>query len=328
LAKGLNMKQYSKILGTGSYLPPRVMSNQDFEKMIETSDEWIVSRSGIRNRHFVDHTEGLVDIIEVAARRAIEASGISISDIDGIIVGTTSGDYVFPSAACDLQARLGITNTCAAFDIQAACSGFIYALSVADKFMQAGAMRYVLVIGGEVISNYINWEDRTTSVLFGDGAGAVVLGLSDEAGILSTHIHADGRYRDLLYAKHNWKETGKTISRPFIVMEGKEVFKVAVNTLNDMVEEALVANNLEKSDIDWLVPHQANLRIIAATAKKLDLPMERVIVTVEEQGNTSAGSIPLALDEGVRDGRIKRGELLLLEAFGGGFTWGSALIRY
>jgi 3-oxoacyl-[acyl-carrier-protein] synthase-3 len=322
------MKQYAKILGTGSYLPPRVMSNQDFEKMIETSDEWIFSRSGIRNRHFVDGNEGLVDIAEVAARRAIEASGISPNDIDGIIIGTTSGDYVFPSAACDLQARLGITNTCAAFDIQAACSGFIYALSVAEKFMKTGAMRCVLVIGGEVISNYINWEDRTTSVLFGDGAGAVVLGLSDEPGIMSTHIHADGRYRDLLYAKHNWKETGKVINRPFIVMEGKEVFKVAVNTLNDMVEEALVANNLEKTDIDWLVPHQANLRIIAATAKKLDLPMERVIVTVQEQGNTSAGSIPLALDEGVRDGRIKRGELLLLEAFGGGFTWGSALIRY
>jgi 3-oxoacyl-[acyl-carrier-protein] synthase-3 len=322
------MKQYAKILGTGSCLPNKVMSNQDFEKMIDTNDEWIVSRSGIKNRHFVEDNQGLVDIIEVAARRAIEASGLSADQIDGIIVGTTSGDYVFPSAACDLQARLGIKNACPAFDIQAACSGFIYALSVADQFMKNGAMRYVLVVGGEVISNYINWEDRSTCVLFGDGAGAVVLGLSESPGILSTHIHADGRYRDLLYAKHAWKEQGKTITRPYIVMEGKEVFKVAVNTLNDMVEEALVANQLQKSDIDWLVPHQANLRIIVATAKKLDLPMERVVVTVAEQGNTSSGSIPLALDEAVRDGRIKRGELLLLEAFGGGFTWGSALIRY
>lgn len=322
------MTRYSKILGTGSCLPPRVMSNQDFEKMIETSDEWIVSRSGIRNRHFVDDNQGLVDIIESASRKALEASGVKPEEIDGIIIGTTSGDYVFPSAACELQARLGIENGCPAFDLQAACSGFIYALSVADQFIKSGAMRKILVVGGEVISNYINWEDRTTCVLFGDGAGAVVLGASDEAGILSTHIHADGRYRDLLYAKHAWKEKGKQISRPYIVMEGKEVFKVAVNTLNDMVEEALTANNLQKSDIDWLVPHQANLRIIVATAKKLDLPMERVVVTVEEQGNTSSGSIPLALDEAVRDGRIKRGELLLLEAFGGGFTWGSALIRY
>ncbi len=322
------MKQYSKILGTGSCLPSRTMSNADFEKMIDTSDEWIVSRSGIKNRHFVEGNQGLVDITEVAARKAIETSGLSVNQIDGIIIGTTSGDYVFPSAACDLQARLGITNHCPAFDIQAACSGFIYALSIADQFIKNGAMRYVLVVGGEVISNYINWEDRSTCVLFGDGAGAAVVGLSDEPGILSTHIHSDGRYRDLLYAKHAWKEEGKKITRPYIVMEGKEVFKIAVNTLNDIVEEALTANQLQKSDIDWLVPHQANLRIIAATAKKLDLPMERVVVTVAEQGNTSSGSIPLALDEAIRDGRIKRGELLLLEAFGGGFTWGSALVRY
>lgn len=320
--------RYSKILGTGSCLPPRVMSNQDFEKIIDTTDEWIFSRSGIRNRHFVDEDQSLVDIAETAARKALDASGLEPNDIDGIIIGTTSGDYVFPSVACDLQARLGITNGCPAFDLQAACSGFIYALSVADQFIKSGAMRRVLVIGGEVISNYINWEDRSTCVLFGDGAGAAILGASEEPGVMSTHIHADGRYRDLLYAKHAWKEKGKSITRPYIVMEGKEVFKVAVNTLNDMVEEALVANNLQKSDIDWLVPHQANLRIIAATAKKLDLPMERVVVTVQEQGNTSAGSIPLALDEAIRDGRIKRGELLLLEAFGGGFTWGSALIRY
>lgn len=322
------MTIYSKLVGTGSYLPERVLTNADFEKMIDTSDEWIVTRSGIKNRHFIGENQNVVDMVEIASRRALEAAGMEASQLDGIIVGTTSGPRIFPSVANELQARLGITNNCPTFDIQAACSGFIYALSTADQFMKTGFMKNILVIGAEVISRYIDWNDRSTCVLFGDGAGAAILTASETPGVLSTHIHSDGRYIDVLYAKNYFEEEGSHLPRPKIIMEGKEVFKFAVNTLNDIVEETLAKNNLSKEDIDWLVPHQANLRIIQATAKKLDLPMERVIVTVHEQGNTSAGSVPLALDEGIRDGRIKKGELIMLEAFGGGFTWGSALIRY
>lgn len=319
---------YGKILGTGSALPERIVTNADLEKMVDTTSEWIVSRSGIEARHIISDHESIADLLEKAARAAIDASGIDVDTLDGIIIGTTSGDYVFPSAACELQARLGMTNHCPAFDLQAACSGFIYALSVADQFIKSGAMKRILVMGAEVISNYVDWTDRSTCVLFGDGAGAVVLEASTEPGIVSTHIHADGRHLNLLYAKNDWRTHGNHIQRPHVKMEGREVFKVAVNTLDMIVEETLQKNNLDKADIDWLVPHQANMRIITATAKKLDMPMERVVVTVDKHGNTSAASIPLALDIAVRDGRIKRGDLILLEAFGGGFTWGSALIRF
>lgn len=319
---------YGKILGTGSALPERVVTNAELEKMVDTSNEWIVSRSGIESRHIISDHESLAELLEKAARAAIEASGIDVNTLDAIIIGTTSGDYVFPSAACELQARLGITNHCPAFDLQAACSGFIYALSVADQFIKTAAMKRILVMGAEVISNYVDWADRTTCVLFGDGAGAIVLEASETPGILSTHIHADGRDLAILYAKNDWRTKGNAIKRPHIKMEGREVFKAAVNALNMVVEETLEKNKLKTSDIDWLVPHQANIRIITATAKKLDMPMDRVVVTVNKHGNTSAASIPLALDIAVRDGRIKRGDLILLEAFGGGLTWGSALIRF
>jgi len=321
------MTVYSKLIGTGSYLPEHVFSNADFEKIIETTDEWIVSRSGIKNRHFVADDQSVVDMVEVASKRALEAAGIQPDDLDGIIIGTTSGAHVFPSTANELQARLGITNNCPSFDLQAACSGFMYSLSVADQFVKTGHMKTVLVIGAEVISKFLDWQDRSTCVLFGDGAGAAIFTASKEPGILSTHIHSDGRFRDFLYAENNFHLKDAMLPRPKIKMQGKEVFKIAVNTLSDIVEETLTNNNLSKQDIDWLVPHQANLRIIQASAKKLDLPMERVIVTLHEQGNTSAASVPLALDEGIRDGRIKTGELVMLEAFGGGLTWGSALIR-
>lgn len=320
--------KYSKIIGTGSYLPEKVLTNQDIEKLVETSHDWIVERTGIERRHVIGEDEKIVDMLEHAARRALDAAGMEPNELDGIIVGTTSGDHIFPSAANELQARLGITNYCPSFDLQAACSGFIYSLSVADQFVKNGTMKNVLVMGAEAISRYIDWKDRSTCILFGDGVGAVVITASDKPGILSTHIHSDGRYRDLLYADNHITEKGEKVSRPAIKMQGKEVFKVAVNTLNQIVEETLAKNNINKHAIDWLVPHQANLRIIQATAKKLDLPMERVVVTVHEQGNTSAASVPLALDEARRDGRIKDGELVLLEAFGGGFTWGSALVQF
>jgi 3-oxoacyl-[acyl-carrier-protein] synthase-3 len=321
------MTVYAKLIGTGSYLPERVLSNADFEKMIDTTDEWIVTRSGIKNRHFISEGQTVVDMVEIAAKRALDAAGLDPQQIDGIIVGTTSSNRVFPSVANELQARLGIMNNCPSFDLQAACSGFIYALSVCDQFIKTGFMKNVLVIGAEAISNYIDFTDRSTCVLFGDGAGAAIFTASYEPGVISTHIHSDGRYTQMLYADNNYADKGDLLRRPKIKMEGKEVFKFAVNTLNDIVEETVAKNNLSKEDIDWLVPHQANLRIIQATAKKLDLPMDRVIVTVHEQGNTSAGSVPLALDEGMRDGRIKSGDLIMLEAFGGGYTWGSALIR-
>ncbi len=321
--------KYARITGTGGYLPAKVLHNADLEKMVDTTDEWIRERTGIRQRHIAADGENTVDLAEAASRRAIEAADIDGHDIDLIIVATTTPDRVFPSTACLLQARLGLHGQ-TAFDIQAVCSGFVYALGVADKFIRTGAARCALVVGADTLSRIIDWTDRGTCVLFGDGAGAVILEAGDEPGIVSTHLHADGSYRDLLMVPAGISEGYDKVraGEAYIRMQGSEVFKVAVNTLERIVDETLVANKLRKNDIDWIVPHQANIRIIAATARKLGLPMERVVVTVDTHGNTSAASIPLALDVAVRDGRIKRGETLLLEAFGGGFTWGSALIKY
>ncbi len=320
---------YARIAGTGSYLPKNIMTNHDLEKLVDTSDQWIRERTGIEQRHIVDDGQTAVDLAEQAAREAITAAGIDPHEIDLIVFATSTPDKIFPSCACILQARLGI-HGCPAFDIQAVCSGFVYALSVADKFIKTGASRKALVIGSEVFSKILNWEDRGTCILFGDGAGAVVLEASEETGILSTHIHADGQYEDLLRVPYGISDGFEQVKagKAFVEMKGNEVFKIAVNTLGKIVDETLAANNMEKTDIDWLVPHQANIRIITATAKKLRMSMDKVVVTVNRHGNTSAASIPLALDAAVRDGRIQRNEVLLLEAFGGGFTWGSALIRF
>ncbi len=321
---------YSRIVGTGSYLPEKVLTNADLEKMVETSDDWIRDRTGIRQRHVAAAGETTGDLALYAATHALEAAGVQASEIDLIVLGTTTPDIIFPSTACLLQHRLG-ANGCAAFDVNAACSGFIYALSIADKFIQSGTVKTALVVGSETLTRMIDWSDRGTCVLFGDGAGAVVLKADREPGVLSTHLHADGGYKHLLYNPVG-VSAGFKLDEPNagvrVMMAGSEVFKVAVKTLDAVVEETLTANNLQKSDIDWLIPHQANLRIIQATAKRLDMPMDRVIVTVDRHGNTSSGSVPLALDLAVRSGRVQRGQLLLLEAFGGGFTWGSALIRF
>ncbi len=306
-----------------------MLSNADLEKLVDTSDEWIRERTGIRERRIAGEGQTTCDLAEGAARAALEAAGVSPRELDLIVVGTTTPDLIFPSTACLLQQRLG-ANGCAAFDVNAACTGFIYALASADAFVRAGRARRALVVGAETLSRMIDWTDRATCVLFGDGAGAVVLAADAEPGVLATHLHADGGYKNLLYnpvgVSVGFRDEPNHGVR--VVMTGNEVFKVAVKTLDAVVEETLAANGLAKSDIDWLIPHQANLRIIAATAKRLEMPMERVIVTVDRHGNTSAASVPLALDEAVRSGRIRRGELLLLEAFGGGFTWGSALVRY
>ena len=319
----------SKITGTGGYLPEKVVTNADLEKIVDTTDEWITSRTGIKKRHLVVDGETTCDLAEKAALNAMEAAGITKDDIDLIIVATTTPDRVFPSTACLLQDRLDI-HGCTAFDVQAVCTGFVYALGIADKFIKSGTHKTALVIGAETMSRTVDWNDRTTCVLFGDGAGAVILEASDEPGILSTHLHADGKYKDLLTIPAGVSENPALFQsgEAYMQMKGNEVFKMAVNTLGRIVDETLAANNMEKSDIDWLVPHQANIRIINATAKKLGMSMDHVVVTVHEHGNTSAASVPLALNEAVRDGRIKRGETILLEAFGGGFTWGSALIKY
>ncbi len=321
---------YARIIGTGSFLPAKVMTNHDLEKLVDTSDQWIRERTGIEQRHIAADDETTVDLAEKASLAAIEAAGLSPSDIDLIILATSTPDKIFPSSACILQARLGVHNGTPAFDIQAVCSGFVYAMSIADKFIQTGSARRALVVGAEVFSRILNWEDRGTCVLFGDGAGAVVLEANEETGILSTHIHADGRYENLLWVPHGIGDGYDYVKEgnAHVEMKGNEVFKMAVNTLGRIVDETLQANNLQKEDINWLVPHQANIRIIAATAKKLRMSMDQVVVTVDKHGNTSAASIPLALDAAVRDGRIQKGELLMLEAFGGGFTWGSALLRY
>jgi 3-oxoacyl-[acyl-carrier-protein] synthase-3 len=322
---------YSQIVGTGAYLPEKVLTNHDLEKMMDTTDAWIRDRTGIERRHIAADGETTVDLSEHAARRAIEAAGVRPSDIDFIAFGTTTPDFVFPNCGVLLQQRLGCLGG-PAFSVETACSGFIYALSIADKFVRAGEAKCALVIGAETLSRITDWKDRSTAVLFADGAGALVLRPASEPGILSTHLHADGSYKDLLYcpggASQGSPARDELHSRRLIAMAGNEVFRLAVMSLGRAVDEALSANRLERSAIDWLVPHQANIRIVEATATKLGLPLERVIVTVQDHGNTSAASVPLALDVGVRDGRIKRGELLLLEAFGGGFTWGSALVRY
>ena len=320
---------HTRILGTGSYLPERVLTNAELERMVETSDQWIVERTGIRERHIAADDETSCSMGMEAARRALQAAKLEPSDIDLIIVATTTPDLVFPATACLLQERLGI-HGCAAFDVQAVCTGFVYALAIADKFITTGAARRALVVGSETLSRIIDWNDRGTCVLFGDGAGAVVVGAADEPGVISTHLHADGQYKNLLCVPAGIGKGYEDVinGRAYIHMEGSEVFKVAVTTLGRIVDETLEANHMQKADIDWLVPHQANVRIISATAKKLGLPMERVVLTVDRHGNTSAASIPLAFDEAVRDGRIRRGDTILMEAFGGGFTWGSVLFRY
>jgi len=310
-------------------LPEKVVTNQDLETMMDTSDEWIQDRTGIKRRHIAAEGETTSDLALAAANRAMEMAGITAEDVDLIIIATTTPDKVFPGTACIVQRRLGVGG-CGAFDIQAACSGFVYGLDLADRYIRTGAGKNVLVIGAETLSRLTNWDDRTTAVLFGDGAGAVVLQETDKPGILSTHIHADGQYEDLLQVPQGVSQ-GYDITRAgeaFIQMNGNAVFRRAVATLDSIARETLEKNNIDKHDLDWFVPHQANMRIITAAAKKLDMPMERVIVTVDEHANTSAASIPLALDVAVRDGRIKRGELLLFEAFGAGFTWGSALLRF
>ncbi len=307
---------YSKIIGTGSYLPAKTLTNYDLEKIVETSHDWIVTRSGIVERHFAADDELTSDLALHASRKAIEAAGIKNDEIDLIIVATTSPDMPFPSTACILQDKLGIRNGGAAFDMQAVCGGFVYALNTADMYIRGGQARTVLVVGAEVLSRMLDWNDRTTAVLFGDGAGAVVLRASEQPGIVAAKLHADGIHRNMLKAD------------PTISMDGKAVFKFAVNVLSDVVEEVLEAQGLLGTDIDWLVPHQANIRIIEATGKKLGLTMENVVVTVANHGNTSAASIPLALDAAVRDGRIKAGQNILLEAVGGGFTWGAVLIKW
>ncbi|GKX54747.1 3-oxoacyl-[acyl-carrier-protein] synthase 3 [Leminorella grimontii] len=316
---------YTKILGTGSYLPVQVRTNADLEQMVETSDEWIVSRTGIRQRHIAAADETVATMGCHAADKAIEMAGIDKSDIGLIIVATTSSSNAFPSAACEIQNYLGIKDA-AAFDVAAACAGFAYALSVADQFIKTGFVKTALVVGSDALSRTLDPADRGTVILFGDGAGAVVIGASEEPGIISTHLHADGRYGELLtLPNHDRVDPSKP---DFLTMKGNDVFKVAVTELAHIVDETLGANGIDRSELDWLVPHQANLRIISATAKKLGMGMEKVVVTLDRHGNTSAASVPSALDEAVRDGRIQRGQLILLEAFGGGFTWGSALIRF
>ncbi len=320
---------YSRVIGTGSYLPEKILTNQDLEKIVETSDEWITERTGIKQRHIAEDDETTCDLAEQAALRAIEASGKSAAEIDLIVVATTTADKIFPSVACLLQSRLGI-HGCPAFDIQAVCSGFVYAMGVADNFIKAGSAKCALVVGAETMSKIVDWSDRNTCVLFGDGAGAVVMEASEEPGVLSTHLHADGKYEELLHVPAGVSHDRQKLldGEAQLQMRGAEVFKMAVTTLGRIADETLEANNMQKSDIDWLVPHQANIRIIQATARKLDLDMDHVIVTVADQGNTSAASVPLALDTAVREGKIKKGQTVMMEAFGGGFPWGSVLMKY
>jgi 3-oxoacyl-[acyl-carrier-protein] synthase III len=317
---------YSKVAGTGSYLPEKILTNQDLERMVDTSDEWIRTRTGIAQRHIAADNEMASDLALNASRQAMAAAGVTAADIDLIIVATTTPDVIFPSTACILQNKLGVSD-CPAFDVQAVCSGFIYALATADMFIRAGKCHTALVVGTEIYSRILDWTDRSTCVLFGDGAGAVVLTQSDQPGILSSHLHADGSYSKILAAPGSICG-GKVQGKPFVMMEGNVVFKFAIKVLEDVVREALAENNLEVSDIDWLIPHQANIRIIISTANKLGLPMEKVVATLDRHGNTSAASIPLALDIAVRDGRIKSGQLVLLEGVGGGFTWGAVLVRW
>jgi len=317
---------YSRIVGTGSYLPEKVLTNRDLELAVDTTDEWIYTRTGIRQRHIAADGEKTSDLALEASRSALHAAGIAAGDLDLIVMATTTPDMVFPSTACLLQAKLGVRN-CPAFDVQAVCSGFVYGLSTADSFMRSGQYRNALVVGAEIYSRILDWSDRSTCVLFGDGAGAVVLRRDRTPGILSSHLHADGSYANQLSVPGTVCG-GKVSGRPLLQMDGAGVFKFAVKALDDLVEETLAANGMRKSDIDWLVPHQANIRIIQASAKKLGLSMEKVVVTVDRHANTSAASIPLALDEAARDGRIRAGQHVLLEAVGGGFTWGAVLVKW
>jgi 3-oxoacyl-[acyl-carrier-protein] synthase-3 len=318
---------HSKIIGTGSYLPAKVLTNYDLEKVVDTSHDWIFSRSGIAERHIAADNELTSDLALQASRKAIEAAGISADEIDLVIVATTSPDQIFPSTACILQDKLAIKSRGPAFDIQAVCGGFVYALNTADMYIKGGQAKTALVVGAEVLSRMVDWKDRTTCVLFGDGGGAVVLRASEQPGIVTSKLHADGSHREMLKAEGNVRN-GEIDGDPFLRMDGQAVFKFAVKVLSDVVEEILEEQNLSGSDINWLVPHQANIRIIEATAKKLGLGMENVVVTVANHGNTSAASIPLALDTAVRDGRIKAGQNILIEAVGGGFTWGATLIKW
>ncbi len=324
------MRRYSRITGTGSYLPPRRVTNADLvaelaQRGIETSDQWIVERTGIRARHFAAPNVTCSDLGLEAARKALEAAGCQPQDIDLIIVATSTPDMVFPSAACILQNKLG-ANGCPAFDVQAVCSGFVYALTVADAMIQTGAAKRALVVGAEVFSRILDFKDRTTCVLFGDGAGAVVLEASDTPGILASDLHADGQYVDILCVPGS-VSGGDVLGHPLLKMDGQAVFKLAVGVLDKAARATLTKANLTESDIDWLIPHQANIRIMQSTAKKLKLSMDKVVVTVDQHGNTSAASIPLALDHAVRSGQVKKGETLLLEGVGGGFTWGAVLLK-
>ena len=316
---------YTKISGTGSYLPEQVRTNADLEKMVDTSDEWIVTRTGIRERRIAAPDETVATMGFEAAKRSIDMAGIDKTEIGLIIVATTSATHAFPSAACQVQSLLEIKG-CPAFDVAAACAGFTYALSIADQYVKSGAVKHALVIGADVLARTCDPTDRGTIIIFGDGAGAAVLSASAEQGIISTHLHADGSYGELLTLPNLDRVTPD--SPTYLTMAGNEVFKVAVTELAHIVEETLAANNIDRAELDWLVPHQANLRIISATARKLGMDMDKVVVTLDRHGNTSAASVPCALDEAVRDGRIKPGQLVLLEAFGGGFTWGSALVRF
>ncbi len=318
---------YSRIIGTGKYLPDRVLSNLDLEKTLDTSDEWIQSRTGIKRRHIAAENQATSDLAYEAARVAIDDAGLSPHDIDLILVGTATPDLIFPNVACLVQKKLGIKGM-AAFSLEAACSGFVYALNIADHFIRSGQASRALVIGAECMSRIVDWTDRETCVLFGDGAGAVVLEKGDKPGIIGSKLAADGSRGDLLRASTGITDTENEGKSPTIQMKGNEVFKLAVKTLGSIVDEILEENQLTKDAIDWLVPHQANFRIIQATARRLDMPMERVVLTVQDHGNTSAASVPMALDTAIRDGRIQRGHLLLLEAFGGGFTWGANLVRF
>jgi 3-oxoacyl-[acyl-carrier-protein] synthase-3 len=325
------MRIYSRILGTGSYLPDRRLSNADLaselaQQGVETSDDWIVERTGIRARHFADDAQGCSDLATEAARHALSAARLTAADIDLIIVATSTPDMVFPSVATMVQHKLGASG-CPAFDVQAVCSGFIYALTVADSMIQSGSAKRALVIGSEIFSRILDFKDRTTCVLFGDGAGAVVLEASDQPGILATDLHADGKYKDILCVPGHVNRGG-ILGDPVLKMDGQAVFKLAVGVLEETARASLDKAHLTDADIDWLIPHQANIRIMQSTAKKLKLSPDKVVVTVDQHGNTSAASIPLALDTAVRDGRIQRGQTLMLEGVGGGFTWGSVLLRY
>ena len=322
------MSHSARITGTGSYLPQKVLTNKDLEQFLDTTEEWIFSRSGIRQRHIAAEGEFTSDLAEVASREALKSAGRQASDVDLIVVATTTADQIFPSTACLLQNRLGI-HGCPAFDVQAVCAGFLYAMDVAYRYIMTGASRCALVVGAETFSRILNWEDRSTCVLFGDGAGAVLLEAADTPGILSSHIHADGAFKDLLCVPVGVSTAYQDLldGRAYTEMQGKEVFRWAVSTLGDAVIEILESNGIHQSEIDWLVPHQANIRIINAIAKRLELSMDQVVVTIDQHGNTSAASVPLAFDTAVRDGRIKSGDKVIFEAFGGGFTWGSMLVQ-